>query len=173
MAAARLSPAGRADRLGLNLVRGTLWATAQTLRPLHEPEGHSMSITIRRDGTTGMRHRVQIRHHTIVVDEQQANGGEDAGPSPHELYDAALGSCKALTMLWFAKRKNIPVDDIEVTIERDSSQEAKGIYKLTARVSLTGDLSEEQREALLKVAGKCPLHKLMTEVTTEIETVWR
>jgi putative redox protein len=39
-------------------------------------------------------------------------------------------------------------------------------------VSLTGDLSDEQRESLLKVAGKCPLHKLMTEVTTEIETVW-
>jgi len=132
-----------------------------------------MSIKVTRDKTGLMKHRVQIREHTFNADVSVAEGGEDAGPSPHDLYDAALGSCKALTMLWFAKRKNIPVDDIEVTIERDSSQEAKGIYKLTALVSLTGDLSEEQREALLKVAGKCPLHKLMTEVTTEIETVWR
>ncbi|HSB96292.1 MAG TPA: OsmC family protein [Spongiibacteraceae bacterium] len=132
-----------------------------------------MSIKVTRDKTGLMKQRVQIREHTFSADVSVAEGGEDAGPSPHDLYDAALGSCKALTMLWFAKRKNIPVDDIEVTIERDSSQESKGIYKLKALVSLTGDLSDEQREALLKVAGKCPLHKLMTEVTTEIETVWR
>ena len=130
-----------------------------------------MSITVTRDQSGLMKHRVQIREHTLTADVDQASGGEDAGPAPHDLYDAALGSCKALTMLWYAKRKNIPVDNIEVTIERDSSEESKGVYKLKALVALTGDLSEEQREALLKVAAKCPVHKLMTEVTTEIETV--
>jgi putative redox protein len=131
-----------------------------------------MSITVTRDKSGLMKHRVQVREHTFTADVSIEEGGEDAGPSPHDLYDSALGACKALTMLWYAKRKNIPVENIEVTIERDNSQEAKGTYKLKALVSLTGDLTEQQREDLLKVAGKCPIHKLMTQVTTEIETAW-
>lgn len=132
-----------------------------------------MSITVTRDRSGKMKHRVQIRNHELVADSDVASGGEDAGPSPHDLYDSALGACKALTMLWYANRKNIPVEDIAVEIERDASEESKGTYRLKALVSLTGDLTDAQREDLLKVAGKCPLHKLMTQVTTEIETVWK
>ena len=132
-----------------------------------------MSITVTRDRSGKMKHRVQIRNHELVADSDVAGGGEDAGPSPHDLYDSALGACKALTMLWYANRKNIPVEDISVEIERDASEESKGTYRLKALVSLSGDLTDAQREDLLKVAGKCPLHKLMTQVTTEIETAWK
>ena len=132
-----------------------------------------MSITVRRDAArTGLRHSVQIRNHAIGIDASPAAGGEDAGPEPHDLYDAALGACKALTLLVYAKRKGIPVDDIEVLIERDNSGERQGLYKLKASLRVTGELSGAQRDELMRVAGKCPVHKLMTEVTTEIETVW-
>ncbi|MEP7102746.1 MAG: OsmC family protein [Burkholderiales bacterium] len=132
-----------------------------------------MSITVRRDaGRDGLRHSVQIRNHVIDIDASPAAGGEDAGPEPHDLYDAALGACKALTLLVYAKRKGIPVDDIEVTIARDDSGERQGVYKLMASLRVTGDLSDAQRDELMRVAGKCPVHKLMTEVSTEIETVW-
>lgn len=130
-----------------------------------------MTIKVVRDLSGQMKHQVHIREHTLIADVDAATGGEDAGPSPHDLYDSALGACKALTMLVYAKRKNIPVENIEVTMERDDSQESKGIYKLTARVAFTGDITEAQRDDLLRIAGKCPLHKLMTQVTTEIETV--
>lgn len=132
-----------------------------------------MSITVKRDaGRAGMRHSVQIRNHTFGVDGSVPEGGEDAGPQPHDLYDAALGACKALTLLVYAKRKGIPVDDIEVTIARDDSGERQGVYKLKAALRVSGDLSDAQRDELMRVAGKCPVHKLMTAVTTEIETVW-
>jgi putative redox protein len=130
-----------------------------------------MSITVRRDGNTGMRHIVSVRNHTFTVDEPPANGGEDAGPTPHEVYDAALGACKALTVLWYANRKGIALRDIEVVIDRDDSAERQGTYRLKASLRLSGDLSDAQRDELLKVAGKCPVHRLMTTVTTEIETV--
>lgn len=91
-------------------------------------------------------------------------------PSPHDLYDSALGACKALTVLWYAKKKGIPVEGIEVAIERDASQERAGPYRLKAELTVTGNLTPEQREELLRVAHKCPVHKLMTEVTTEIVT---
>jgi putative redox protein len=75
-----------------------------------------------------------------------------------------------MTVLLYAKHKNIPVEGIEVSIERDASQERAGIYRLSAALTLTGVLSTEQREELLRAAQKCPIHKLMTEVTTEIST---
>jgi putative redox protein len=96
----------------------------------------------------------------------------DAGPEPHDLYDASLAACKALTVLIYARRKGIPVEDIEVVVDRDDSEERKGIYRLKSGLRLTGDLTEAQRDELLRVAGKCPVHKLMAEVKTEIETGW-
>lgn len=130
-----------------------------------------MSITVRRDDPSGTRHRVQIRQHSFTVDASVAGGGQDEGPSPHDLYDASLASCKALTVLLYARRKNMPLEDIEVQVERDDSHERQGTYKLKASLRLTGPLDDVQRAELLRVAGKCPVHKLMTEVKTEIETV--
>jgi putative redox protein len=129
-----------------------------------------MTITVTRDRTGKMRHSVAVRDHRFAVDELAAVGGEDSGPTPHDLYDAALAACKALTVVWYANRKQIPVEDVEVTVERDDADERKGIYRLRTTLALSGPLSETQREELLTVAGKCPVHRLMTQVTTEIVT---
>ena len=128
-------------------------------------------ITVTRIDPAGTAHRIAVRGHELVTDFAPADGGENAGPDPHELYDAALGACKALTVLWLAQRKGIPVQDIEVVVTRDASQERAGIYRLRTALMLGGDLSAEQRQTLLGAAAKCPVHKLMTEVATEIETV--
>jgi len=129
-----------------------------------------VTIRVVRDQQAPMRHQIHIGRNRLTTDLGIEEGGEGSGPSPHDLYDAALGACKALTVLWYAKRKDIPVEGIEVSVERDASQERAGIYRLSAALSLTGDLSAAQREELLRVAQKCPIHKLMTEVTTEIST---
>ena len=129
-----------------------------------------MTIRVVRDQQAPMRHEIHIGRNSLTTDLSVEEGGEGSGPSPHDLYDAALGACKALTVLWYAKRKDIPVEGIEVSVERDASQERAGIYRLSTALSLTGDLSAAQRQELLRVAQKCPIHKLMTEVTTEIST---
>ncbi len=129
-----------------------------------------MSIRIQRDLTAKMRHRVRIGEHGLDVDEPPANGGEDLGPTPHDLYDSALGACKALTLLWYARRKQIPLHDIGVTVERDDSQERQGVYRLQVTLELGGALDDAQRQELLRVADKCPVHKLMTQVRTEVTT---
>ncbi|WP_416761789.1 OsmC family protein [Roseateles sp. So40a] len=130
-----------------------------------------MSIHVQRDKSGPMRQTVSIRQHTLTADQPVAGGGEDAGPDPHELYDSALATCKALTVLWYAQRKGLPLEDVLVELERDGSQERQGVYKLKASLTFVGDLTDEQRQQLLAVAEKCPVHKLMTQVTTEIETV--
>jgi putative redox protein len=129
-----------------------------------------MAIVVTRDRAGKMKHSVKIRQHAFAVDEPEANGGEDSGPTAHDLYDAALGTCKAMTMLWYANRKHIPVEDIEVTVERDDSEERKGTYRLNVMLALSGPLTEPQRQELLNVAAKCPVHRLMTQATTEIRT---
>ncbi|MDB5961764.1 MAG: osmotically inducible protein OsmC [Massilia sp.] len=129
-----------------------------------------MTLTVKRDVSKAMRHTVRINEHELTVDGSIAEGGDDAGPSPHDLYDAALASCKAMTVVWYARRKAIPLTSVDVEIERDASAERQGVYKLDVTLHLGGELSDAQREELLTVAGKCPIHKLMTAVTTEITT---
>jgi putative redox protein len=130
-----------------------------------------MTIFVQRDQSLPMRHIAHVRNHIVSVDTAVEEGGSDAGPSPHDLYDAALASCKALTVLWYANRKGIPVEDIQSSVERDASAERQGSYRLTVRLTLTGNLSDAQRDQLLAAAEKCPVHKLMTSVTTEITTL--
>jgi putative redox protein len=129
-----------------------------------------MSITVTRDRRGKTKHVVRVRGHRFDVDESAADGGEDAGPTPPDLDDAALGACKAPTVLWYANRKAIPVQEIAVTVERDAADERKGVYRLHATLALTAPLGDAQRQELPAVAGKCPVHKLMTQVTTEIRT---
>ncbi len=129
-----------------------------------------MTILVTRDRTGKMRHIVSVRAHAFATDEPPANGGEDSGPTPHDLYDSALGACKAMTVLWYANRKQMALEDIQVTVDRDDSQERSGTYRLRVTLALGGPLTDAQREELLAVAGKCPLHRLMTQVTTEIST---
>jgi putative redox protein len=129
-----------------------------------------MTVLVTRDQSTSMRHEIRIGPHTLAADETVEQGGAGSAPTPHDFYDAALGACKAMTVLWYARRKSIPVEGIEVRVERDSTQERAGTYRLNAQLRLGGPLSEAQRHELLSVAAKCPIHKLMTTVTTEITT---
>jgi putative redox protein len=127
-----------------------------------------VTIRVVRDQRSPMRHDIHIGRSSLASDLSIEEGGEGSGPSPHDLYDAALGACTALTVLWYAKRRNIPVEGIEVSVERDAGQERTGIYRLSTALMLTGNLSVRQRQDLLHAAEKCPVHKLMTDVTTEI-----
>jgi putative redox protein len=130
-----------------------------------------MTIEVVRDPRSRMRHEIHIGPNSLATDLSVEEGGDASGPTPHDLYDAALGACTALTVLWYAKRRSIPLAGSTVSVARDASQERAGIYRLSVVLTLTGDLSAEQRQDLLRAAEKCPVHKLMTDVTTEIATM--
>jgi putative redox protein len=129
-----------------------------------------VTVRVVRDQRAPMRHEIHIGRNSLASDLSVEEGGDGSGPNPHDLYDAALGACTALTVLWYAKRRKIPVEGIDVSVERDASQERAGIYRLSAALKVTGNLTAAQQEELLGAARKCPIHKLMTEVTTEIST---
>lgn len=128
------------------------------------------TIQLNSKANARLAQEVHINTHQFVSDVALLEGGEDFGPSPHDLYDAALASCKALTLMWYAKKKNINITHIDTHIERDDSQERQGIYKLTTKLLVQGDFTDEEFAQISAVAEKCPVHKLMTSVTTEITT---
>ncbi|CAN5198871.1 OsmC family protein [soil metagenome] len=129
-----------------------------------------MTIEVTRDRSRKMLHTVQVGRFSFAIDEPVSNGGEDEGITPHDVYDSSLGACKAMTVLWYAQRKAIPLEDIAVTVNRDDSEERRGTYRLRVTLKLGGPLSDAQRQELLNVAEKCPVHKLMTVATTEVHT---
>ncbi|HKT43005.1 MAG TPA: OsmC family protein [Rhodanobacteraceae bacterium] len=114
---------------------------------------------------------LRIRTHTFRSDVGPESGGSDSAPSPHDYFDAALAACKAQTATWYAKRHDIPLERVESHVERDDSEERKGKYRLRVRMQFHGPLSDEDRAALARAAGACPIHKLMTRTEIEIETL--
>jgi putative redox protein len=112
---------------------------------------------------------VRVRKHTFVADASVAAGGQDSAPGPHDYFDSALATCKAITAMWYAKRHNIPLERVESHVESDDSQERAGVYKLRVRVELVGPLTDDQRAQVLRAIAACPIHKLMTTVDVQIE----
>ena len=129
-----------------------------------------MTVTLQRTPDTHLAQTLHWGAHSLVTDVLVDEGGNDAGPSPHDLYDAALGACKALTVMWFARKKGSAVDDVQTKIVRDDADERKGVYRLKAELLISGSFSDAELAQLVAVAEKCPVHKLMTSVTTEITT---
>ncbi|SEI13926.1 OsmC family protein [Pseudomonas asplenii] len=130
-----------------------------------------MTITINTESSEGFRHSVQIDDHQLFADVPRSAGGEGSAPEPHDYFDAALGTCKALTLKLYAQKKGIPLTGVTVEVKRDNSQEQKGKYGLQVKLTLKGVLSDAQRDELHKVADRCPIHKLMTTSEVSIETL--
>ena len=127
-----------------------------------------MTIEVRANQPAGaLRYTLTAEGHDMPLGFPQPDGD---GPDPHDYFDGALGGCKALTLMWYAKRKQLPLVSVDVDVVRDDSEERRGVYKLTARLRLHGDLSEEQRAELLAVADKCPIHRLMSTTDVQITT---
>jgi len=105
------------------------------------------------------RQTVRIGGHTLVADVTLAEGGEDAGPEPHEWLLAGLGACTSMTLGVYARNKGWPLKGVEVTVEGDR---VDGAFVFRRHVRVEGDLTDEQRARLLEIANKCPVHKTLT-----------
>ena len=98
--------------------------------------------------------------HSIVADEPEDEGGEDAGPTPQELLAASLASCSAVTMEMYAQRKGWEIGDVVVDVDYEPSQRGSPT-RFAMQVQLPKELPEEQRERLMQIAAKCPVHRTL------------
>jgi putative redox protein len=110
--------------------------------------------------TEGFAHEIDIEGgHTLVVDEPIDAGGTDTGPRPTQLLAASLAGCTAITVEMYADRKGWDISSIEVDVDLVYDGPMPSNYAVSLK--LPPELSEEQRQRLLVVAGKCPVHKLL------------
>lgn len=90
-------------------------------------------------------------------------GGQATAPQPHDLLDSALAACTALTLELVIRRKGWPVTALHVEVDRHETKGADGVvdYRLDRRITLSGELNTAQREQLLGVANRCPVHRIL------------
>lgn len=117
------------------------------------------------------RTEVEAGPHRFVIDEPASAGGGGEGPTPYDLLAAALGGCTSMTLHYYAKRENLPLAGVDVTITHDR-QHAKDcadcvthsgyLHRFRVEIALHGDLTEGQREHLLTIARRCPVAKTLS-----------
>ena len=114
--------------------------------------------------------------HRLLADEPEKYGGSNLGPTPYDLLLMALGACTSMTMRMYADRKKLALDDVEVKLvhERVHAEDCidctDKIERITRRISMKGELSEEQIQSLVSIADKCPVHRTL-ESSPQIVTV--
>jgi putative redox protein len=113
----------------------------------------------------GLAHEVDFEgDHTLVVDEPVAVGGSDTGPRPTQLLAASLAGCIAITVEMYAERKGWDVGPIEVDV--DLGYDGPVPSNFAVALKLPRELSDEQRQRLLTIAAKCPVHKVLVGEAT-------
>lgn len=120
--------------------------------------------------TTGLQVEVQAGRHRLVADEP-AGVGDDAGPNPYDLLLSALAACTVMTVQLYTRRKGWPLEKVEVAVDhrkihaRDcadcESDPAARVDVIEVRLGFRGDLTAQQVDRLLEIAGRCPVHRTL------------
>ena len=141
--------------------------------PIGAPEG---IVRVSEADPTGFLQDVQAGPHHLLADEPLAYGGTNRGLSPYGLLAAGLGACTSMTLRMYARRKGWPLKTVSVDVSHDKVHAQDALTPTNAnidlfrrRITVTGDLSSDQRQKLLEIADKCPVHKTL-EASSRVET---
>jgi putative redox protein len=124
-----------------------------------------------RGGADSFKQEVIAGKHHLVADEPASVGGGDAGPDPYDYLLASLGVCTSMTVGLYARRKELPLEKITVSLwhsrihakDCEECQTQEGMLdRIDVEVELTGALTAEQHARLMEVAAKCPVHRTLT-----------
>jgi len=128
------------------------------------------TVTVTETGTGTYTQQITAGHHRLLADEPQPIG-DDAGPSPYDLLLAALGACTSMTLRMYANRKGWPLEQVRVTLRHSrihaedcaQCETTNGLIDHIDRdIELVGGLDDTQRQRLLGIANRCPVHQTLT-----------
>ena len=148
------------------------WSERYTDAAEEETEAKHGSVMVRT--TDSYTTEIRTAHHSLLADEPKSVGGNNLGPTPYGLLLASLGSCTSITLRMYINRKQWDVQEINVHLEHekmhakdceDCESESGMIDLIHMKLEFIGNIDESQRERLLEIAHKCPVHKTMTTET--------
>jgi putative redox protein len=139
------------------------------------PDQNEVVVT---GSAAGHAQEIATGDHRLVSDEPETAGGTDMGPGPYELLLAALGSCTSMTVAMYARRKQWPLETVQVRLRHskvyatdsaDSDTTPAKLDRIERDIELKGALDDEQRARLMEIADRCPVHRTLTS-DIEIQT---
>ena len=138
--------------------------------PLAVP-GADGIVHVSETGRGKFQQQVVSAAHSLLADEPASVGGADTGPSPYDFLGIALGTCTSMTLRMYAERKKLPLEHVQVDVTHgkvhandcaDCGEGREGrLDRFERSIRLTGELSDAERQRLLEIADKCPVHQTM------------
>ena len=124
----------------------------------------SGTVVVAENGQGRYQQQVSAGKHIMLADEPESMGGGDAGPAPFDFLMAGLGACTSMTLRMYAERKGLALTGISVVLNHDKT-EIDGIQRnrISRQISLEGNLSDAERQRLLEIAEKCPVHRALSQ----------
>jgi len=138
------------------------------------------TVTVTEAGSGTYTQQITAGHHRLVADEPKPIG-DDAGPNPYDLLLAALGACTSMTVRMYADRRGWPLERVQVTLRHsrihaqdcaDCETTNGWIDHIDRHVEIAGDLDDIQRQRLLDISKRCPVHQTLTSevhITTSLQ----
>jgi putative redox protein len=129
------------------------------------------SVVVASTGVGAYQQIMLDGRHALHADEPGEAGGNDTGPGPYELLLMALGSCTSMTVHLYAARKKWPLEQVVVTLRQervyaqdcaDCEQPGAMVHRIEKAIELIGALDEAQRNRLVEIADRCPVHRTLT-----------
>jgi uncharacterized OsmC-like protein/fermentation-respiration switch protein FrsA (DUF1100 family) len=159
------------------------WAERYLDMPEVAPDlpDESGTVVVRETRRGRFQQQVTVGRHHFLADEPADVGGLDSGPGPYDLVLAGLGACTAMTLRLYAERKGLPLERVIVELSHsrihaadcETCETKEGmIDRIERTIALRGNLDAEQRERLLEIADKCPVHRTLTS-EVDIRTIER
>ena len=127
-------------------------------------------IVVRGDARS-FKQEIVAGKHRLLADEPLTAGGGDAGPDPYDYLLASLAVCTSMTIGFYARRNQLPLENITVALwhsriharDCEECETKEGMLdRIDVEIELTGSLSEEQHAKLMEIAAKCPVHRTLT-----------
>jgi putative redox protein len=143
--------------------------TAETVAEPGEAKRPAEGEAVVRTGRAHYHTEILVGRHRLISDEPEETGGADTGPEPFGLLMSSLGACTTITVRMYADRKEWPLEEVGVRLTHrelaaDGAKADGGyarIHEIGQRLELVGDLDAEQRERLLEIAHRCPVHRAL------------
>ena len=146
------------------------WVKRYLPQPKENPLKSRAQVVVRLNRADAFTSEAKAGKHQFVADEPESVGGNDFGPSPYDLVASGLGACTVMTLHMYARRKKWDLEEVTVHIDhkksytedmRSADTKPQKIDHFDKKISLVGNLDEEQKARLIAIADRCPVHRTL------------